>query len=150
MVEHADNYRVLFVSEQNLSHTIESGTIVIAPSSDSWNDFGERILIEVVLQPRRNAEFSNERLEFRGFFGFLEKQGDKSDTLQLRELVNRDSTPISAEKVPDYFTMLPDMESYRRIVGQLGPDEARIVLRAINDMVAVSYTHLTLPTICSV
>lgn len=114
---------------------MEPGTIEIAPSSDSWNDFGERILIEVALQPRRDAEFSSERLEFRGFFGFLEKQGDKFDTLQLRERVNRDPTPISAEKVPDYFTMLPDMESYRRIVGQLGPDEARIVLRAMNDMV---------------
>lgn len=135
MVEYADNYRVIFLSEQNLSQTIESGTIAIAPSSNNWNDFGERILIEVVLQPRRNSEFSNERLEFRGFFGFPEKQGDKSDTLPLRELVSRDSMPISAEKVPDYFTMLPDMESYRRIVRQLGPDEARIVLRAINDMV---------------
>lgn len=114
---------------------MESGTIEIAPSTDSWNDFGERVLIEVALQPRRDAEFSSERIEFRGFFGFLEKQVDKLDTLHLRELVNREPTPISAEKVPDYFTMLPDMESYRRIVGQLGPDEARIVLRAMNDMV---------------
>lgn len=135
MAEYVDDYRVLFVSEQNLSLTIEPGTIVIAPSSDSWNDFGERILIELVLQPRRGAKFGNERLEFRGFFGFLEMHDEKFDTLPLRERVDRDPTPISAEKVPDYFTMLPDMESYRQIVGQLGPDEARIALRAMNDMV---------------
>lgn len=89
----------------------------------------------MVLRPRRDTKLRNERIEFRGFFGFLEKQGNKFDTLQLRELVDRDPTPISAEKMPDYFTMLPEMESYRRIVGQLGSVEARIVLRAMNDMV---------------
>ena len=135
MAEYADNYRVLFFSEQNLSRRIEPGTIAIAPSSDSWNDFGERILIEVVLQPRRGEESRNERLEFRGFFGFLEKQGEGSDTRHLREIVNQDLAPVPAEKLPVYFTMLPDMDSYRRIVGRLGADEARIVLRAINDMV---------------
>lgn len=55
--------------------------------------------------------------------------------MHLRELVNREQRAIPAEKVPDYFTMLPDMESYRRIIRQLGPDETRIVLRAMNDMV---------------
>ncbi|WP_339111891.1 AAA family ATPase [Thioclava sp. GXIMD2076] len=135
MDEYADGYRVLFVNEKNLSSTTEPGTILIAPSLDSWNDFGERILIEAVLQPRLDAKFGSERLEFRGFFGFLDKQGDNYDTLPLRDLIDRASAPTSAEKVPAYFTMLPDMESYRRIVGQLGPEEARIALRAMNDIV---------------
>ena len=69
------------------------------------------------------------------FFGFLEKQNGKSDTLYLRELVDQNPTPIPVEKVPGFFTMLPDMKSYRRIVGQLGPGEARLALRAMNDMV---------------
>lgn len=133
-----DGYRVVFVNERSLAHTINPGTIAIAPSPDSWNDFGERILIEVVIQPRRESDFSNDRLEFRGFFGFLEKQNGKFDTLHLRELVDQDpATPVPVEKVPAYFTMLSDMDSYRRIVGQLGPDEARLVLRAMNDMVEV-------------
>ncbi len=131
-----DGYRVVFVNEIGLTQAIEPGTIAIAPSSDNWNDFGERILIEQVIQPRLNSEFSNARLEFRGFFGFLEKQSGKFDTLHLRELVDQDTaTSVPAEKVPPYFTMLPDMDSYRRIVGQLGPDEARLALRAMNDMV---------------
>lgn len=131
-----DGYRVVFVNGLSLAGAIEPGTIAIAPSSDNWNDFGERILIEQVIQPRRNSEFSIARLEFRGFFGFLAKQNGKFDTLHLRELVDQDSaTFVPAEKVPPYFTMLPDMDSYRRIVGQLGPDEARLALRAMNDIV---------------
>ncbi len=135
MDEYVEGYRVLFVNKKNLSSTTEPGTILIAPSSDGWNDFGERILIEAVLQPRLGAKFGSERLEFRGFFGFLDKQGDGYDTLPLRDLIDRASAPTSAEKVPEYFTMLPDMETYRRIVGQLGPEEARIVLREMNDIV---------------
>jgi energy-coupling factor transporter ATP-binding protein EcfA2 len=131
-----DDYRVVFVNERSLARAIEPGTIAIAPSSDSWNDFGEHILIELVIQPRRKSANSHKQLKFRGFFGFQEKQNGKFDTLHLRELVSQDpATPVPAEKVPAYFTMLPNMESYRRVVGQLGPDEARLALRAINDMV---------------
>lgn len=133
--EGADDYRVLFVKEQNLALAIEPGTIAIAPSSNSWNDFGERILIEVAIQPRRDAVLNSESLKFRGFFAFFDKQSDKYDTLHLRDLVDRDPTPIPSEKVSGFFTMLPDMESYRRIVGRLGPDEGRLVLRAMHDMV---------------
>lgn len=133
--ENADSYQVLFLNEQNLQTSIEPGTIVIMPSSDGWNDFGERIIVEIVIQPKNSPDFSSERLELRGFFGFLEKHDNKFDTMHLRELVNREQRAIPAEKVPDYFTMLPDMESYRRIIRQLGPDETRIVLRAMNDMV---------------
>lgn len=135
MEEGANDYQVLFISEQNRTSAIDAGTIAIVPASDSWNDFGERILIELIIQPRRETEFSGERMEFRGFFGFLEKQDNKFDTQHIRDLVDRDPAPIPAEKVPYYFTMLPDMESYRRIVGQFGPDEARLVLRAMNDIV---------------
>lgn len=135
MGENAASYQVLFLNEQNLQTSIEPGTIVIIPSSDGWNDFGERILIEIVIQPKNSPDFSNERLELHGFFGFLEKHDNKFDTMHLRELVNREQRAIPAEKVPDYFTMLPDMESYRRIIRQLGPDETRIVLHAMNDMV---------------
>ncbi len=66
-----DGYRVVFVNERGLAGAIDPGTIAIAPSSNSWNDFGERILIELAIKPRRDSEFSNERLTFRGFFGFL-------------------------------------------------------------------------------
>jgi hypothetical protein len=134
--EESKNYRVLFVSERAISRDIEPGTIAVAPSSDGWNDFGERILIDIVIQPWRSAEVGSERLKLSGFFGFIETQNGKNDTLHLREIVGRDSSvPVPAQDVPAFFTMLPDMASYRRIVGQLGPDEARLALQGINDIV---------------
>lgn len=134
-MESTNEYRVLFANSPHYPQAVEPGTIVISPSSDNRNDFGEHIFINVAVQPRRNVEFSKKQLEFAGFFGFFKKEDAKSDTTFLRELGQRNVPPISSEKVPEYFTMLPDMESYRRIVGQLGPVEARIVLRAMNDIV---------------
>lgn len=132
----SQDYRVQFVTERAISRQSEPGTITIAPSSDSWNNFGERIIVEIAIQTRSQTPFSNERLTFRGFFGFVDKQAGKSDTLHLRDIVDQTpETPVPADKLPDYFTMLPEMASYRRIVGDLGPEEARLALRAINDIV---------------
>lgn len=132
----AQEYRVQFVSERGLARGLEPGEIVIAPSADSWNEFGDRILIDIAIQTRREADASHERLSLRGHFGFVERDGGKSDTMPLREIVERTpDTPVPAEKIPAFFTMLPEMASYRRIVGLLGPDEARLALLAINDIV---------------
>lgn len=132
----SQDYRVQFVTERAISRQGEPGTITIAPSSDSWNDFGERILVEIAIQPRSETPFSHERLTFRGFFGFVEKQSGKDDTLHLRDAVDQTpDLPVPADQLPDFFTMLPDMASYRRIVGDLDPDEARLALRAMNDIV---------------
>lgn len=134
--EQAENYRVQFVSERAIARGIEPGTIVIAPSSDSWNEFGDRILIDIAIQPRHEADPSQERLDLRGHFGFIEKQAGKSDTTHLRNMVDQaPDTPVPANKVPVFFTMLPDMASYRRVVDILGSDGARVALRAINDIV---------------
>ena len=132
----ADDYRVLFVDKVSSERSLKAGTIVIAPSTDNWNDFGERILVELDIQPRRDGENQHQRLHMQGLFGFLDEHNGKSDTKHLRALVSEDpATPVPADKVPAFFTMLPDMKSYREIVRQLGPDEARIALRAVNDIV---------------
>ncbi|BBK42791.1 hypothetical protein STVA_28110 [Allostella vacuolata] len=132
----SEDYRVLFVSARTISHDIEPGTIAVAPSSDSWNDFGGHALIDIVIQPRHGAGFRGERAQFSGFFGFIEPQSARNDTRYLRAIVDQDGgAPVPAIDVPAFFTMLPDMASYRRIVGHLGPDEARCALRGINDMV---------------
>jgi hypothetical protein len=142
----SQDYRVQFVTERAISRQSEAGTITIAPSSDSWNDFGERILIEIAIQPRSETPFAHERLTFRGFFGFVEKQAGKSDTLHLRDAVDQTpDMPVPADKLPDYFTMLPDMASYRRIVGDLGPEEARLALRAMNDIVEADERPINRP-----
>ncbi len=96
----SQDYRVQFVTERAISRQSEPGTITIAPRSDSWNDFGERILVEIAIQSRSETPFSRERLTFRGFFGFVDKQAGKSDTLHLRDIVDQTpDTPVPADKV---------------------------------------------------
>lgn len=134
--EETDGYQVCFVSEGTVSRDIEPGTIAIAPSADGWNDFGERIRIDIVIQPRGETKFRDKRLELIGFFSFLEAQGENSDTVPLRELIDKNQdTRLPASEVPTFFTMLPEISSYRRVVGLLGPEEGRLALCAINDIV---------------
>jgi predicted ATPase len=42
---------------------------------------------------------------------------------------------LSAKDFPSFFTLIPNMEGYRKIVSALGPDDAQCVLSALNDMV---------------
>ncbi|TBG30576.1 AAA family ATPase (plasmid) [Rhizobium leguminosarum] len=125
-------YRVLFVRDLETIQHEAPGTIYLAPSKDNWNDFGERILIDIRIYPRRLPEAA---LELAGLFGLLE-ENDKADTTPLRAILNNMSGPYQPpDGLPGYFTMLPNMASYRHIVDRMGSDEARLALQAINDMV---------------
>ena len=112
------------------------GTIVISASSDRWNDFGERIFIEITIIGRRDIAASQEPVLFSGYFGFIENPSERQDTSYLREITGqRGQVPVLATEAPTFFTMLPDMASYRRLVQHLGQDEARHALQAMNDVV---------------
>lgn len=47
------------------------------------------------------------------------------------------SNYLSVSDFPPFFTLLPSLEGYRTIVGILGPEDARLILSALNDMVAL-------------
>ncbi|WP_164840040.1 hypothetical protein [Sinorhizobium meliloti] len=129
-------YRVLFVKDVDAIQSEEPGTIYLAPSKDNWNNFGERILIDIQIHPRPGPQAAFEYLKLSGLFGFVEDQGGKSDTTILRSVLQNSPDPDQpAQGLPSYFTMLPNMASYRRIVERMGPDEARLALEAINDIV---------------
>lgn len=44
---------------------------------------------------------------------------------------------LSVSEFPPFFTLLPNLESYRTIVRNLGPEDAHLILSALNDMVAL-------------
>lgn len=135
--EKTEKYRVLFVADIDNSIPAKSGTIVIAPSRNSWNDFGLRILIDVEAYPRDTNFLARDRVSIHGFIGFVGGRNGRADTSELRELLANDSrSPATPERLPAFFTMLPDMAQYRRLVGEVGADEARLILEAIHDMVA--------------
>lgn len=136
MEEDSAGYRVLFFKSIDDIQGGEPGTVYLAPSKSSWNEFGERILIDIRIYPHGVSRSANDYLELAGLFGFVEDGGTKSDTTTLRAILENLPGPYPlSQGLPAFFTMLPNMASYRRIVEWMGPDDARLVLQAIHDIV---------------
>lgn len=139
--EKPDDYRIIFARELPISG--EPGTIAVVPSTNSWNDFGLRIRVDITIYPRRQTSSQGE-VTTVGFFGFADPSLRYGDTRDLRQVLDEASTEgITPDKVAPFFTMLPDMESYRLLVAQLGSDETRFALRALCDMVAAEDGPIT-------
>lgn len=129
------NLRVLFGLREALSMEQPINTVLIVPSSDGWNDFGHRVWIDY----RIRLDNVVEAVEESGFIGFVDQSAKRNGKDYLQELVLNSGGPtIGATANQRFFTMLPDMEAYRRIVQVLTPDGAQKVLTALNDLVALS------------
>lgn len=135
-VEPTERYRVIFTRDIDGITFPEPATIVISPSDIRETNAGFRILVEVVITPQFTFDpRPNFRMQaFLGFHGKSRKNGDLRELLDAMD--NARSDMIPAEDIPDYFTMLPDMQAYRNIIRTLGPQEGSLVLSAMKDMVA--------------
>ena len=134
-VEENEPYKVLFAREPG-HVTREPGTIVIAPSQPFADLSGYEIHVEIIVLPRPGVELQIEvrTAAYLGFLGKLKNGSDLSELLAGFEEHSSDTLP--SDKLPQFFTMLPEVRAYRELVGQLGPEETLSVLRSINDMVA--------------
>jgi energy-coupling factor transporter ATP-binding protein EcfA2 len=125
---------VIFALNLETISVPESGTIVISPGEDQWNDFGFRIRIDICFT---DAELPGRRLLLSGYLGFIGEPDKEPDVRLLRRLL--EAAPdgrLGSSQFPKFFTMLPDMRAYREIVSHLGPERATKALLAINDVVA--------------
>lgn len=134
-VEPTKRFRVIFTRDIDQITFTEPATIVISPSDIRETNAGFRIRVEVVITPQftfdPNPNFRI--LAFLGFHGKSRKNGDLRELFDAMDAARSDMIP--AEDVPDYFTMLPDMQAYRNIIGTLGPQEGSLALAAMKDMV---------------
>ncbi|ODT47762.1 AAA family ATPase [Devosia sp. 63-57] len=127
------DYRVVFAA-QPIS-ALEPGSILICPSQDKWNDFGFRIRIDIFINPLDNDR-TGEQIVVPGLLGFIAPDVRHPDTRLLDDaLRNVDEQFLEPAKLPEFFTMLPEMSGYRRLVEGLGPKDAQKALQAIHDMV---------------
>lgn len=78
-------------------------------------------------------------VEASGFIGFVNPEAERNGKNLLQQLVSTlgDST-VTATVDHSFFTMLPDMEAYRRLVQTLDPDNATEALTALNDLVVMN------------
>lgn len=134
--------RVLFGQREALAMDLPRNTILVVPSSDGWNDFGHHTRIDYRIRMRS----SKEAVEASGFIGFINPEADRNGKDLLQQLVStQGKSTVEATTDHRFFTMLPDMEAYRRLVQTLDADDATEALTALNDLVALNEFESTAP-----
>jgi predicted ATPase len=131
----APDLRVLFAQRTALEMDLPPATILVIPSSNGWNDFGHHTRVEYRIRMRSTKE----TVHASGFIGFInpETVQNGKNLLQLLVSTQGEST-VEATTNHHFFTMLPDMEAYRRLVQKLDADDAATVLTTLNDLVALT------------
>ena len=82
---------------------------------------------------------AKEAVEASGFIGFVNPEADRNGKDLLQQLTSaQGELTVTATIYHRFFTMLPDMEAYRRLVQTLDADDATKALTALNDLVALS------------
>lgn len=132
--------RVIFGGREALALEIPSHTVLIVPSTDGWNDFGHQSRVDLRIRVRDAKEL----VEARGFIGFIAKEEASNGKNLLQQLISmRGTATVTPTSENTYFTMLPDMATYRRLVQTLDPNDASAVLIAVNDLVALDEFSLS-------
>jgi ABC-type cobalamin/Fe3+-siderophores transport system ATPase subunit len=128
---------VLFSSNKREILVPKAGQVVITPNKDSWNDFNFHIRCSFIASLRGDPEFYEGEL-FIGFLPFDDEYATNSD---IYKEVNAslykylDSSNNKVQRLPRFFTMQPNIQSYRSLIESLGIKGSEILLRSINDLV---------------
>ncbi len=111
-------------------------SVLIVPSSEKVK--GARFQIQVDIHVKFDGDVDS--MSMGGFFGYVTSTPSESaDVRWLHDTVGASTNEfVPAEESQQFFTMLPSMEDYRRIVSVLGADVASNVLLALNDLVALT------------
>ncbi len=132
--------KVLFSLNRTAEHIPLAGQVIISPSKTSWNDFGFKIRCEF------KVCISEEHRPMEGsmLIGFMAPDNieNKEEELLFYEkketlweyLKKADKEVVYSEDLPPFFTLLPDMQSYRDLYEGFGREGAELFLRTVNDL----------------
>ena len=125
----------LFFSSQTPSdaRSIENNTILITPSGDSFDDFRFKTRINIFVR-RDSARLT---AEFSGMIGFLQSSNDELNGADLIKSAAPDKAVVPEDDFPKFFTLLPDLDTYRRLIADADVAGAREVLLKTCDLVAL-------------
>lgn len=131
----SQKYSAFFASASNPLEHLSPYTVTLKSRVGSdWNDFGHRTRVDIFI----TGESSDECIELPGFIGFLDgAPSNKSSIQEVTRGIGDLVIPAVWEKYR-FFTLLRDMESYRRVVRDMGSKGAAEALRAVNDLVALN------------
>ncbi|WP_321927905.1 AAA family ATPase [Paraburkholderia guartelaensis] len=128
------NFDVIFGLSRSLDSPVQPFTVLIVPSRDKWNDFGFRTRVEIHVGLPEGTTILDAHL------GYITSTPDEfSDVKKLEELLQSSSElTIAAHESQRFFTMLPNLDDYRRVVRSMGVDIAKKFLIAVRDVVALA------------
>lgn len=132
-------YHVYFSNLKNLSKSrVEEPAIIFTPDLDRWNDFALRTRFTYKVIDGKEQQISGEV-----HLAFLESQTTKTSdgAADMVEAKIRQSPErlLPASEFPDIYTIHFEMNSYREIVRNCGPERAQEILLAMKDLVAVKH-----------
>lgn len=125
-------YKVWFGYRKRPIPNIVPSGIHVSPVNSGWNDFGFEIHCRFEIIGLTGLEYFGDLK-----LGFLDENQDLPKVLKKRDLDN--SGQIAADDLPAFFSILPEMKDYRSIVRALGIAEARKILEAVHDLVAIRH-----------
>lgn len=128
-------FQVIFTRRSALQGPAPNRTILIAPSLSAWNDFGFKSRAEARIHITDDLDFL-----VNIYIGFItDSPEDINGTYKLESLApTHDYLDHENTKDVPFFTMHYSMEDYRKTVAMLGKASAAQVLKAMNDLVALS------------
>ncbi|MBC3217252.1 AAA family ATPase [Serratia fonticola] len=130
------NIVAMFGTRASLRTQLPANSVLIVPSNDLWNDFGNRSRVDV----RINLTGNKGEHVTSAFIGFITSSPDEPNGIkQLEKLLEGvDSLTLPAIDSNRFFTMLPSMEAYRDIVRKFGVKQSVSILKAMKDLVALN------------
>lgn len=122
---------VFFALDADTVSSKEPGAIIIAPRKISkYLSIECDIILPSLSKP-------DHHLKLRGFFGFIDKRKDPFSSLELIDkLKGSPNGQINAEKLPNFFTMFPEISIYRKVVSFFGPEYSLKLLLNLHDVIA--------------
>ncbi|WP_143048372.1 hypothetical protein [Burkholderia sp. WP9] len=138
---------VFFSLDSRAGMSLPTGSILVVPSPDNWNDFGYQTFCDFLVV--------GESTERKFHLAFLDPSHKVRDVINA--VVNIPSEAVAAHALPDFFSLQTEMEQYRELVSKFGPEEAQWILRSLHDLRRLSTylsrhfmrTALVLPAACA-
>ena len=116
-------------SEQDLS-LLSSPCILIYPTSSNWNDFKLRTNCRFITKITNETQYTGEL--HTAFLG-----GEHELSALVSNKINQRFHPVNSKSLPQFFTLLMNMQGYRNLVQDFGVAGAKDILLSMNDLVAL-------------
>lgn len=128
------DFKVMFGASPSIDSPLPSFSALVVPSREKWNDFGFRTLVNI------HVRLEQEQFEISSYLGYITTvDSELSDVRKLEESLQAASNlTIAAHDSQRFFTMLPSLDDYRRLVRRIGTNAAAKLLIALRDLVALA------------